>query len=108
MLIFGYLGEKNIIATYTGVLLGFIPFMIYYFLIYINYAVLSKNGYLFFWYFFRHMFFYLWLLFAGCEFQILINDFKILSKNLKYYHRIYNRYREFKILLKNLKFYQRI
>jgi hypothetical protein len=52
MLIFGYLGEKKIIPTYAGVLLGFIPFMIYYFLIYINYVVLSKNGYLIFWYFF--------------------------------------------------------
>jgi hypothetical protein len=52
MLIFGYLGEKNIIPIYIGVLLGFIPFMIYYFLIYINYVVLSKNGYIIFWYFF--------------------------------------------------------
>ena len=52
MLIFGYLGEKKIIPTYIGVLLGFIPFLIYYFLIYINYAVFSKNGYLIFWYFF--------------------------------------------------------
>jgi hypothetical protein len=52
MLFFGYLGEKNIIPTYIGVLLGFIPFLIYYFLIYIKYAVLSKNGLLIFWYFF--------------------------------------------------------
>lgn len=52
MLIFGYLGEKKIIPTYIGVILGFIPFLIYYFLIYIKYAVLSKNGFLIFWYFF--------------------------------------------------------
>ena len=52
MLFFGYLGEKKIIPTYIGVLLGFIPFLIYYFLIYIKYAVLSKNGLLIFWYFF--------------------------------------------------------
>jgi hypothetical protein len=39
MLIFGYLGEKNIIPIYIGVLLGFIPFMIYYFLIYILHLV---------------------------------------------------------------------
>jgi hypothetical protein len=51
MLIFGYLGEKKIIPTYIGVILGFIPFLIYYFLIYINYAVFSKNGLLIFWYF---------------------------------------------------------
>jgi hypothetical protein len=52
MLIFGYLGEKKIIPTYLGVILGFIPFLIYYFLIYINFAVFSKNGLLIFWYFF--------------------------------------------------------
>jgi hypothetical protein len=52
MLIFGYLGEKKIIPTYIGVILGFIPFLIYYFLIYINYAVFSKTGLLIFWYFF--------------------------------------------------------
>jgi hypothetical protein len=52
MLIFGYLGEKKIIPTYIGVILGFIPFLIYYFLIYINFAVFSKTGLLIFWYFF--------------------------------------------------------
>ena len=38
MLLFGYLGEKKIIPTFTGVLLGFIPFLIYYFIIYVNYV----------------------------------------------------------------------
>ena len=52
MLIFGYLGEKKIIPIYIGVLLGFIPFLIYYFLIYIKYAVLSIDGILIFLYFF--------------------------------------------------------
>ena len=52
MLIFGYLGEKKIIPIYVGVLLGFIPFLLYYFLIYIKYAVLSRNGFLIFLYFF--------------------------------------------------------
>jgi hypothetical protein len=58
MLIFGYLGEKNILPTYIGVILGFIPFLIYYFLIYINYAVFSKSGLLIFWYFFFFWGFY--------------------------------------------------
>jgi hypothetical protein len=52
MLLFGYLGESNIISTYTGVFLGFIPFLIYYYIIYDNYAVLSKTGWMLFWYFF--------------------------------------------------------
>jgi hypothetical protein len=52
MLLFGYLGEVNIIDTVTGVAAGFVPFFIYYFIIYINYAVLSQNGWKMFWYFF--------------------------------------------------------
>jgi len=52
MLIFGYLGEINIIDTLTGVLLGFVPFLIYYYIIYVNYASKSKSGWKLFWYFF--------------------------------------------------------
>lgn len=52
MLIFGYLGEINIIDTLSGVLLGFVPFLIYYYIIYINYANQSKYGWKLFWYFF--------------------------------------------------------
>ena len=52
MLIFGYLGEVKIIDTMTGVILGFIPFLIYYYIIYVNYAVRSESGWKIFWYFF--------------------------------------------------------
>lgn len=52
MLIFGYLGEIKVISTFLGVSLGFIPFLLYYFYIYIKYAVLSESGWLLFWYFF--------------------------------------------------------
>jgi len=52
MLIFGYLGEINILDTLTGVVLGFIPFLIYYFIIYVNYANKSKSGWKLFLYFF--------------------------------------------------------
>lgn len=51
MLIFGYLGEKNIIPTLTGVLCGFVPFIIYYLIIYVNY-VRDNNGFYLFLYFF--------------------------------------------------------
>jgi len=51
MLIFGYLGEKKIIPTISGVILGFIPFLIYYFLIYVNY-VRTQYGFKIFLYFF--------------------------------------------------------
>ena len=53
MLYFGYLGETTRIPLYVG--LGFIPFFIYYYLIYKNYGLLSTEGqrvyyyFLFFW-----------------------------------------------------------
>jgi hypothetical protein len=53
MLFFGYLGEMNIISTLTGVLLGFVPFLLYYYIIYQKYAVgSSSSGIKIFWYFF--------------------------------------------------------
>ena len=52
MLFFGYLGEMRIIPVLLGVFLGFIPFLIYYYIIYVNYVTKNTNGYLLFWYFF--------------------------------------------------------
>lgn len=52
MLLFGYLGEMKIIPVLFGVILGFIPFLIYYYIIYVNYVTENTNGYLLFWYFF--------------------------------------------------------
>jgi bacteriorhodopsin len=43
MLLFGYLGEKNIIPLVWGVLIGFIPFIIYYYLIYNNFVKSVTN-----------------------------------------------------------------
>jgi hypothetical protein len=53
MLFFGYLGEMNILSTLSGVLLGFVPFLLYYYIIYQKYAVYSSStGIKIFWYFF--------------------------------------------------------
>jgi hypothetical protein len=52
MLLFGYLGEISVIPTLLGVSLGFIPFLIYYYIIYKKYALLSNDGYKIFFYFF--------------------------------------------------------
>ena len=52
MLLFGYLVETSVIPTLLGVSLGFIPFLIYYYIIYKNYAVLSDDGLKIFYYFF--------------------------------------------------------
>ena len=52
MLLFGYLGEISFIPVLLGVLLGFIPFLIYYYIIYKKYALLSDDGFKIFLYFF--------------------------------------------------------
>ena len=52
MLLFGYLGEINVLPVFLGVTLGFIPFLMYYYIIYTKYAVLSNDGLKMFLYFF--------------------------------------------------------
>ena len=52
MLLFGYLGETKIINTLTGVVLGFIPFLIYFYIIYINYVRQTVTGWKLYLYFF--------------------------------------------------------
>ena len=52
MLLFGYLGEMKIIPSLIGIILGFIPFLMYYYMIYVNYVTENNSGYLLFWYFF--------------------------------------------------------
>jgi hypothetical protein len=49
MLLFGYLGETRRIPMLLGVGLGFIPFLMYYYIIYVNYVNEYSN---LFWYFF--------------------------------------------------------
>lgn len=58
MLLFGYLGEMKIIPVISGVLIGFIPFFLYFYIIYKNYY--SVNSALLFWYFF-----FFWSLYGG-------------------------------------------
>jgi len=52
MLLFGYLCEISVIPALVGVSFGFIPFLIYYYLIYKKYALLSEDGFKIFLYFF--------------------------------------------------------
>ena len=52
MLLFGYLGETSVIPILLGVSLGFIPFLIYYYIIYEKYTLFSNDGYKIFFYFF--------------------------------------------------------
>jgi bacteriorhodopsin len=50
MLLFGYLGEMNLIPIVAGVAIGFIPFLMYFYEIYRNYV--GDSGSKLFWYFF--------------------------------------------------------
>jgi bacteriorhodopsin len=52
MLLFGYLGETYVIPVLLGVSLGFIPFLIYYYITYKKYALLSNDGLKIYLYFF--------------------------------------------------------
>jgi hypothetical protein len=50
MLLFGYLGEMKIMPVLSGVAIGFIPFLLFFYMIYKNYY--SVNSASLFWYFF--------------------------------------------------------
>jgi bacteriorhodopsin len=58
MLLFGYLSEIKLMSTTTGVFLGFIPFLTYYYMIYNKYAKFSNSGINIFLYFFFFWFLY--------------------------------------------------
>ena len=51
MLLFGYLGELKVLPIITSVLLGFIPFVIYYYLIFANFVSMDNLGWQIFAYF---------------------------------------------------------
>ena len=51
MLLFGYLGELKVLPVITSVLLGFIPFFIYYYMIFANYVNTDNLGWQIFAYF---------------------------------------------------------
>ena len=51
MLLCGYLVEIKVLPVYLGIIMGFIPFILYYYKIYKQYASKSKNGFKLFSYF---------------------------------------------------------
>jgi len=82
MLIFGYLSEISVIPRLIGVFLGSIPFLIYYYIIYKNYALLTSDGFKLYAYFFI-----LWSLYGIVAVlpykikNILYNILDLFSKN---------------------------
>jgi bacteriorhodopsin len=82
MLLFGYLGETSAIPLLLGVSLGFIPFLIYYYIIYKKYALLSNDGIKIYFYFF--IFWLLYGIVAVLPYKIKNTCYNILdlfSKN---------------------------
>lgn len=51
MLLFGYLGEIKVIPVLYSIIIGFIPFLIYYAMIYYNFVQINNNSFMFFLYF---------------------------------------------------------
>ena len=51
MLLFGYLGEINYLSIWLSTLIGFIPFVIMFAIIYYKFAILSENSRKIYWYF---------------------------------------------------------
>jgi len=82
MLLFGFLGEINMLSVFYSVLLGFVPFIIYYYMIYKNYVAKSATGYYIFIYFFIF-----WSLYGVAALlpyytkNILFNFLDLFSKN---------------------------
>ena len=90
MLLFGYLGEMKIIPILLGVFLGFIPFLLYYYIIYVNYVTQNTSGYLLFWYFF-----FFWSLYgvaAVLPYYIKNAFYNILDLFAKYFFGIFLSY----------------
>jgi bacteriorhodopsin len=79
MLFFGYLGEIHRTPV-TGVLLGFIPFLLYYYIIYKKYAI-GKGVRLFFYFFIVWCFYGIVALFSYKIKNMCYNVLDLFSKN---------------------------
>ena len=90
MLLFGYLGEISFIPVLLGVLLGFIPFLIYYYIIYKKYALLSDDGFKIFLYFF--IFWGLYGIAAVLPYNIKNTSYNILDLFAKNFFGIFLTY----------------
>jgi hypothetical protein len=82
MLLFGYLGELHKLPVKTSVFLGFIPFLLYYAIIYREFSCQSQEGIAIFYYFF--VFWSLYGVAALCPYTVkntMYNLLDIFAKN---------------------------
>ena len=96
MLLCGYLGEIHILKTNTAVLLGFIPFLIFFMIIYEKFARYSENGKKIFYYFFI-----VWSLYGFAA--LMPYHYKNISYNILdlFAKNFFGLYLAFIIILKN-------
>jgi hypothetical protein len=88
MLLFGYLGEMAVLPIRLSVLLGFIPFLLYFYMIYTNY-VEGMNTYLFYYFF---IFWALYGVAAMLPYKMKNNSYNILDLFAKNFFGIYLSY----------------
>lgn len=88
MLLFGYLGEIAVLPIKLSVSLGFIPFLMYFYMIYTNY-VQSVNSILFYYFF---MFWALYGVAAIMPYKLKNNGYNILDLFAKNFFGIYLSY----------------
>lgn len=88
MLFFGYLGEISVLPIKLSVLLGFIPFLMYFYLIYINYVTDASTT--LFYYFF--IFWALYGVAAMLSYKWKNNGYNILDLFAKNFFGIYLTY----------------
>jgi hypothetical protein len=88
MLLFGYLGEMAVLPIRWSVSLGFIPFLIYFYMIYTNY-VESANTLLFYYFF---IFWALYGVAAMLPYKMKNNSYNILDLFAKNFFGIYLSY----------------
>jgi hypothetical protein len=81
MLLFGYLSEIKAIPNMLGVILGFIPFLIYYYLIYRNFVLTESGNKIFFYFLFFWSLYGIAALLPYHTKNMLYNILDLFSKN---------------------------
>ncbi len=100
MLYFGYLGEINILPTMWSVVLGFIPFVLYFVMIYQHYAKYTTTGQILFW-----AFSVIWSLYGIAALMsyyvknIMYNVLDLFAKNFFGLFLAYVVYREYRLIV---------
>jgi hypothetical protein len=98
MLLFGYLGEIQVIPTTLAVTLGFVPFLAYFVIIYQQYAKYTQIGQIIFWVFSGIWFFYgIAAMMSYYWKNILYNVLDLFAKNFFGLFLAYVIYEQYKI-----------